>query len=263
MTSVRRATVAGQFYPGNAATLRETVLQFLRQHVDQRSQSMPKAIIVPHAGYVYSGVVAAAAYAHLQDWSASIRRVVLLGPAHRVWLSGLGLSSADEFETPLGSLALDRTANERIAYLPQVNYNDDAHAPEHSLEVQLPFLQIVLDDFRLLPIVVGDAEPEEVRQVLACFWEDPTTLFVVSTDLSHYHDYDSACSIDGKTSDAIIHCRDAEIGPADACGCRPLNGLLRMVKSSQSRIVPLMSCNSGDTAGTRDRVVGYGAYVVH
>jgi AmmeMemoRadiSam system protein B len=263
MTRIRPTAVAGQFYPGRAAELRQTVLDMLAQHADQHSPSVPKAIVAPHAGFIYSGIVAAAAYARVREWSDSIHRVVLLGPAHRVWLSGLGLSTADEFATPLGSVELDATAAERVAYLPQVSYNDDAHASEHSLEVQLPFLQLVLTDFKLLPIVVGEAAPEEVQQVLACFWEDPTTLFVVSTDLSHYHDYDSACDIDERTSQAIIDCRDAQIGPDNACGCRPLNGLLRMVHNSDSRVEPLMICNSGDTAGARDRVVGYGAYVVH
>ena len=263
MTRIRQAAVANQFYPGKAAELRETVIQMLRRHDNQRAQSMPKALITPHAGYIYSGIVAAAAYARLQDWANSIQRVVLLGPAHRAPLYGLGLSTADEFATPLGSVKIDAVAYERIAYLPQVEYNDDAHASEHSLEVQLPFLQVVLNDFLLVPIVVGETRAEEVQQVLACFWEDPTTVLVVSTDLSHFHDYDGACSIDGMTSKAIVECRDADIGPDNACGCRPLNGLLRMVKNSGSEIVPLMLCNSGDTAGTRDRVVGYGAYVIN
>ena len=259
MTSVRPPAVAGLFYPGDAATLRASVVEYLA--ATQAAGAPPKAIIAPHAGYVYSGPIAAAAYARLSPARETITRVVLLGPAHRVAFEGLAVPDADAFTTPLGSVPLDREAIERITALPQVRTFDAAHAQEHSLEVHLPFLQEVLGDFRLVPLVAGDATAEEVGEVLDALWGGPETLIVISSDLSHYHDYDSARRLDRATSQAIETLRPQDIGYDQACGRIPVNGLLVVAKRRGLHATTLDLRNSGDTAGSRDRVVGYGAWV--
>jgi AmmeMemoRadiSam system protein B len=186
---------------------------------------------------------------------------VLLGPAHRVAIKGLAVSSADAFMTPLGSVPLDRAAIDRILTLPQVRSADTAHTEEHSLEVHLPFLQEVLEDFQLVPLVVGDATAAEVGEVIDTLWGGPETLIVISSDLSHYHDYDTARRLDRATSKAIEALRPQDIGFDQACGRIPVNGLLEVAKRRGLRVTTLDLCNSGDTAGSRDRVVGYGAWV--
>ncbi len=221
----------------------------------------PKALIAPHAGYVYSGAVAASAYARLRAVRDRIRRVVLLGPAHRVPFRGLAASSAQVFETPLGAVELDQDALAALADLPQVRVLDEAHRREHSLEVQLPFLQMALTQFSLVPLVVGDASAEDVAEVLERLWGGPETLVVVSSDLSHYHDYETARVRDGKTTAAIEALRDDVIGYDDACGRNPVNGLLHAAKGHGLHAHTVDLRNSGDTAGPRDQVVGYGAYV--
>ena len=227
----------------------------------------PGALIVPHAGFVYSGLVAAQAYACIQQFAHEINRVVLLGPAHRVAVRGMALSSADNFQTPLGTIPLDKAANAQLALLPLVAVNNDAHELEHSLEVQLPFLQEVLDEFKLVPIVVGEASPEEVYTVLNHFSSDVSrdknTLIVISTDLSHFENYENATSHDRKTSLAIKNLEYENISYGDACGRNPLNGLLYFARKKNLHIQDLVLKNSGDVSGERDRVVGYGAYVLH
>ena len=267
MKQIRPAAVAGMFYPGDPEELREMIDRDLREAVvaSDGAAAVPKALIVPHAGYIYSGPIAASAYARLLPARGRIRRVVLLGPSHRVPLLGLASSSADDFQTPLGDIPLARTAIEAVEQLPQVRRLDEAHAMEHSLEVQLPFLQVVLGTFELVPLVVGDASPAEVAEVLETLWGGPETLIVISSDLSHYHDYDTAYALDGATSHAIEHLQLEKIDGNHACGCRAVNGLLYLLRERaetlglQGKTIDLR--NSGDTAGTRDQVVGYGAYV--
>jgi AmmeMemoRadiSam system protein B len=257
MSKVRRPAVAGQFYPAEAPRLRRLVEQYLEEASE--NGKLPRAIIAPHAGYIYSGPIAASAYVRLRAGRNAIRRVVLLGPAHRVPVRGLAASSADAFATPLGEVPLDREAIDRILELPQVHVQDDAHAPEHGLEVHLPFLQTVLADFRLVPLVVGEAAPAAVAEVLAQFAGDPHTLIVVSSDLSHYQDYDNARRLDQEASMAIEHLRPLAAG--QACGRHAINGLLHLARERgwQAHTVDLR--NSGDTAGPRHQVVGYGAYL--
>lgn len=257
-STVRSPAVAGLFYPQDANELRAAVGEMLagaRACLAQR----PKVLIAPHAGYVYSGPVAAAAYVELHERAAEIDRVVLLGPAHRVALRGVGVASVDEFATPLGPIPVDDAARAQVLELPGVMLNDAAHAEEHSLEVHLPFLQAVLRDFALLPLVVGDASPEQVAQVLDAVWGGDDTLIVISTDLSHFHDYQSARRIDADTV-AQIEAQVNTIAPQQACGCRPLNGLLTVTRRRGMQIVTLDARNSGDTAGSHDRVVGYAAF---
>jgi MEMO1 family protein len=259
MPNVRVPAVAGLFYPADACDLKAVIAQYLDAATP--TGTVPKAIIAPHAGYIYSGPVAATVYARLRPARGTIERVVLLGPSHRVGFRGLALSSADYFDTPLGRIAVDRDAIALIRGLPQVSVSDAAHAQEHSLEVQLPFLQEVLGKFSLVPLAVGEARASEVGEVLERLWGAAETLIVISSDLSHYHDYASAQTLDRTTSRAIEALEADAIDYENACGRVPVGGLLHIArkKGMTARTIDLR--NSGDTAGPRDRVVGYGAYV--
>ena len=263
MTTVetRPPAVAGMFYPAAAATLQSTVDELLAT-APAVAMSQPKAIIAPHAGYIYSGPTAARVYAALAPWRRTIRRVVLLGPTHRVAVRGLALPTCRNFATPLGTIPLDAAAMTQLDALPQVSRNDPAHALEHSLEVHLPFLQRALDDFTLVPLAVGDAAPEAVAEVLDRLWGGDETLIVVSSDLSHFLPYGTARQVDDNTCRHIL-ALDTHIHPEQACGAYPLNGLLLAARRRglQARLLDL--CNSGDTAGDRDRVVGYAAFAFH
>ena len=261
MSSLRPAAVAGLFYPSDANELHSTVEHLLKE-VPASGDVAPKAVIAPHAGYIYSGPVAASVYRRLEPLKGRVRRVVLLGPAHRVAVRGLALPGADGFETPFGAVPVDRDAVEALRALPQVCERADVHAQEHSLEVQLPFLQRVLGEFSLVPLVVGDASAEEVAEVLDLLWDGDETLIVVSSDLSHYHEYGVAQQMDRSTSDAIESLRYEDIGYEQACGRAPISGLLLEAqrRGLQAHLIDLR--NSGDTAGPRDHVVGYGAYVL-
>ena len=218
-------------------------------------------MIVPHAGYIYSGPIAASGYARLLNSPGVYTRVLLLGPAHRVAFSGLAATSAAAFSTPLGEIPVDQAAILRLAELPQVRILDDAQRLEHSLEVHLPFLQITLGHFSLVPLVVGDASAEDVCQVLELEAPLPGTLLVVSSDLSHYHDYATAVRIDADTSRQIEALDHLAIGYGQACGRNPVNGLLLYAKRNSLTAETIDLRNSGDTAGPRDQVVGYGTYV--
>lgn len=257
----RHTAVAGLFYPDNPVELTTMVKGFL-DAVPVEEAPPPKAIIVPHAGYAYSGAVAARAYARLANLRDRIRRVVLLGPSHRVPLRGIGAPTAKYFESPLGNVEVDRAAIATIESLPQVIYHDSAHRLEHSLEVHLPFLQMLFDDFALVPLVVGEVGPEHMAEVLESLWGGEETLIVISSDLSHYHPYEVARQQDAQTSRHIETLDYQHIQYDDACGRNPVNGLLYLAKRRGLGIRTLALCNSGDTAGSRDRVVGYGAYVL-
>lgn len=256
----RQPTVAGLFYPANPSQLSHMLENFL-QHSDTGTQP-PKAIIAPHAGYVYSGPVAASAYARLKPAHATITRVVLMGPSHRVGFQGLAVSEADAFVTPLGTIAVDQEATAKLCGLPFVGYLEAAHSQEHSLEVHLPFLQTVLDNFKLVPVVTGDATPPQVAQVLDCLWGGPETLIVISSDLSHYHDYLTAKKLDQATSTLIEHLQYEQLSHDAACGKVPVSGLLKLARDKSLAIKTIDLRNSGDTAGDKNRVVGYGAYII-
>jgi len=257
MSSVRPAAVAGMFYPDDNRRLAHEVQQMLARA--RQFDLVPKALIVPHAGYIYSGAIAATAYAALRPCAAQIRRVVLLGPTHRVAVRGLALPGVDALETPLGRVMLDRSAATALARLPQVTVSAEAHALEHSLEVQLPFLQSVLPDFTLLPLAVGIATAEEVAEVLEAVWGGEETLIVVSSDLSHYLPYNDAQRADNETTQSILELHQP-IAHDHACGGTPISGLI--ISAKQHHLTPhlLDLRNSGDTAGTRDRVVGYASF---
>lgn len=257
----RPAAVAGMFYPAAAGALRAEIARWLTDAsagAGEPDQAAPKLLVVPHAGYAYSGPVAAHAYALLEPWRERIARVVLLGPAHRVAVRGLAAPTVATFETPLGMVALDRAAIDALADLPQVTSSDVAHAQEHSLEVQLPFLQQVLGRFAVVPLAVGQASASEVAEVLDRLWGGDETVVVISTDLSHYLPHAQARAADAATVDRIL-ALDPSIDHDQACGATPLNGALRVAQARglTPRLLDLR--NSGDTAGDRSRVVGYGA----
>lgn len=261
MSSVRPAAVAGMFYPESPGDLDAQVRSYLEQAPrPAEPAARPKALIVPHAGYVYSGPIAAAAYARLAAARDDIRRVVLLGPAHRVLLRGLGVPSADSFATPFGEVEVDRAAVARALDLPQVTESDCAHALEHSLEVQLPFLQRVLGKFRLVPFAVGETTAAQVAEVIELLWGEAETLVVVSSDLSHYHTYDRARSLDRSSAQSVL-ALSPTLDNSQACGALPINGLLTVVRRRGLQPELLDLRNSGDTAGDRLRVVGYGSFV--
>ncbi len=260
MSTIRPAAVAGSFYPGDAPALAAEVAAYLAEAVPGAAHARaPKAIIAPHAGYMYSGAIAGSIYARLAPLAGIVRRVVLAGPAHRVYVKGVAIPSAQGFASPLGTVALDLGALAALRKLPFVEVNDRAHAHEHSLEVHLPFLQAVLGEFALVPLVVGDASPGEMEQLLDTLWGGRETLIVVSSDLSHYLPYDSARGRDRDTARAIVDLA-ATLMPEEACGAAPINGLLKAARARGMSAEMVDLRNSGDTAGTRERVVGYGAF---
>ncbi|MFQ5732381.1 MAG: AmmeMemoRadiSam system protein B [Planctomycetaceae bacterium] len=260
MPRTRPPAVAGRFYPGDPVELELAVREYLVGGAGPLNP--PKAVIVPHAGYPYSGPVAGSGYRQVEALHGSVTRVVLVGPAHYVAVKGLVTSAADFFETPLGRIPLDRDAIDDLLALPQVTVDDDAHRPEHSLEVQLPFLQVTLGEFQLVPLLVGSTTPEAVAEVLTCVWGGPETLIVVSSDLSHFHDWETATWLDRQTAESIVQGRVADLAGERACGYLPIGGLLTAARAAGLTPTTLDVRNSGDTAGPKDRVVGYGAFAL-
>ena len=275
-TTVRSAAVAGMFYPGDASVLRAELDGYLNispaapswasfartaKAGDSHRGSL-KALIVPHAGYVYSGATAGRAFAELAAIAARIRRVVLLGPTHRVAVQGIAVPTMEAFATPLGNIPLDRQTIAALTDLPQIVVSDAAHAQEHSLEVQLPFLQTVLGEFSLVPLAIGNASVDDVAAVLKHVWGGDETLIVVSSDLSHYHAYREAQHLDADTAEHILKF-ELLTSFDQACGALPINGLLHVGSRRGMTIDRLAQCNSGDTAGDRERVVGYAAFALY
>ena len=269
--NIRPHAVASMFYPGGAAELRQAVQNYLSNAGTEEDVSQLKiekiaelrTLIVPHAGYIYSGKIAASAYRLLEQNQNQFKRVLLLGPAHRLWLQGAAFPETDAFETPLGEITLDKELIEKmLAEFSWISVSDEAHSEEHCLEVQLPFLQETLGDFELLPLVVGETKTEQITEIIHQFSEDTETLIVISTDLSHFHDYQTARGIDARTANAIELLEQNRISTEDACGAYPLRGALLAASQNQWNVHRLGLCNSGDTAGDRGRVVGYGAWAM-
>ncbi|NTU57662.1 MAG: AmmeMemoRadiSam system protein B [Chlorobiaceae bacterium] len=260
MNTIRQAAVAGTFYEASKESLVRDVRDLLSQVKEPAEGTpCPKALIVPHAGYLYSGSTAAAAYITLRRHAAVITRVVLLGPVHRVPVNGLALPDAQAFATPLGVIEIDQDAVRSLAGLPQVVVSGAAHQAEHSLEVQLPFLQNVLGSFKLVPLAVGNASNGQVAEVLNRLWGGPETVIVISSDLSHFHKYDQARQIDQETVQRILH--GVPLYTYDqACGATPINGMILAAK--QHGLIPSLVgfCNSGDKVANRDSVVGYASF---
>ncbi|MCB0366439.1 MAG: AmmeMemoRadiSam system protein B [Bdellovibrionaceae bacterium] len=261
MEHVRQPAVAGAFYPSSPELIRAQIQEFMGLAAEVQWQA--KALVVPHAGYIYSGPIAAQAYQSLTALGSTPSRVILLGPSHRVPVRSMALPSASSFLTPLGSVAIDHQAAKTLGSLEFVELSDEAHAFEHSLEVQLPFLQTILgQDFQILPLVVGHASPEQICQALELV-TDKDSLIVVSTDLSHYLSYRLAQSVDQETVSAILKFQSDVIEPNRACGAYPLKGLMKYAQKMGWKPELLDLRNSGDTAGDKDRVVGYGALLYH
>ncbi len=258
---IRKPAVAGLFYPDRTAELEQTVASLVAAS-DEAPASAPKALIAPHAGYVYSGPTAGVAFRRIQPFADQIRRVVLIGPCHRYAFRGLALPTATALATPLGIVSVDLELSRRVLSLEQVQVDDRAHQGEHSLEVELPFLQWLLTEFEVLPLTVGDASPNEVAEVLETVWGGPETLIVISSDLSHYLPYDEARTVDRRTADTIL-ALDGTLAPEHACGARALNGFLEVARRQGLKPELLRLENSGDTAGDRQRVVGYSAFAFY
>jgi len=249
--------VSGLFYPQNAPDLDRTLDGLLKGA--PLDAPVPKAVIVPHAGYIYSGAVAAQAYRALAPAAGTLRRVLLFGPSHREWFRGLAVPCVSAFATPLGPVTVDRAALAQLSGLASVVASDSPHTREHSLEVQLPFLRRVLPAASIVPVLIGEASAAAVETVMNTLWGGPETVIIVSSDLSHYHRYEEARQLDQATATAILDGR-ADLDGDEACGCVAVNGLLRAARRHGLRARLFDLRNSGDTAGTRDRVVGYGAF---
>jgi len=258
----RIAAVAGQFYPDEPAVLQTDINQYLNEvsTLSDSDNSELKAIIVPHAGYIYSGSIAASAYNRLRKQSSTISNVILLGPAHRLSFKGIASSSANYFDTPLGAVEINSSLVDKLKHFNFINCIDAAHKSEHSLEVQLPFLQIVLKYFKIVPLLIGDCDPDDVAKILEFLWGGKETLIVISSDLSHFNNYKIAIKNDNNTSQAILNLQPENIRYEDACGRTPVNGLLKIAQKKRLKVSILDVRNSGDTAGDKQRVVGYGAY---
>lgn len=260
--TIRPTAVAGLFYPADAALLAGQVQALLAHAGATEEMRPPKALIVPHAGYVYSGAIAASAYARLRSLRGKVQRVVLLGPVHRVPVRGLALPDVQAFASPMGEVALDTQALAALADLPQVVVDDRCHAQEHSLEVHLPFLQSVLGEFKLVPLAVGDASAAQVAEVLERLWGGDETLIVASSDLSHYLPYATAQQLDAATAQAVLDLR-TDLSHEQACGATPVNGLLLAARHHRLQAQLLDLRNSGDTAGDKSQVVGYAAFAFY
>ena len=258
---VREAALLDQFYPADPEILRQEVTGFIAAASPE--PITPRAAIVPHAGYMFSGPVAGTAYAYLQRMRGRFSRVVILGPSHRVAFRGLALSGARAFRTPLGLVALDQAAIAELCKTPGVQVHDVPHQREHCIEVQLPFLQVALGEFSLVPILVGQAEPEQICPILEKFFSDPQTLIVVSSDLSHFLSYTQAKEIDTFTKNCIEQCTLEELTGDHACGYQPLKGLLLYARQHNLKVSAVHLANSFDTAKASGRVVGYGSFILY
>ncbi len=261
MEIIRPPAVAGMFYPKNPYVLSNMIEQNLAQATSTSVATIPKVLIVPHAGYIYSGSIAASAFALLEPYRQLINRVVIIGPSHRVGFNGVAISSVDDFSTPLGSIPIDKEAQAKLSEIAGVHVIDEAHAAEHSLEVQLPFLQFILDQFTIVPIVAGDANPQLIAKIIENLWGGSETLIIISSDLSHYHQYQTAQQLDQTTSHAILGLDVNTVDSQHACGCVGIRGLLTFAQCHPLEASVLDLRNSGDTAGSKDSVVGYGAFL--
>lgn len=261
--STREPAVAGTFYPADSASLAKIVDRLVGEVTVGNDDQLGWGYIVPHAGYRYSGPIAAQVYARLRAHAARVRRVVLVGPAHRVPLEGCAATGAELWRTPLGDVPVDTVGVRALAAAGLVAVDDRPHEPEHSLEVQVPFLQRVLDQtVPIVPICVGQARAERVAAVVEAASRDDGTVVLCSTDLSHYLPDEQARERDGRTAEAIMTLSDDRIGGYDACGSFALRGLLRWAARTGLRPVPLALGNSSDASGDPERVVGYSAFAL-
>ena len=261
----RQASVAGSFYPKDPIQLKKTLTSLLNANEDLNIDfpTPVKAIIAPHAGYIYSGPVAAKAYSLVSTYIKRKNKITIIGPSHFVPFNGIALSSAEFFETPLGKIKVDHHAYKLINRIPEVIYLDKAHDREHSIEVHLPFIQYLKKDVRIIPLAVGQTSYQKVAKVLEKLCEEEDNLIIISSDLSHYHTYKYAQKYDLQTALNIENHKCSQLGPDEACGYLPIAGLLKMAKDHKYKIKRIDLCNSGDTSGSKDSVVGYGTWIFH
>jgi len=258
---LRTAAVADQFYPADRGQLAAQVTDLLQNSNPYPIQ--PKALIVPHAGYVYSGRTAGLAFSLLKSSKNVINKIVILGPCHRVYLKGAAIPRCEFFETPLGNVPLDIDCLAKLSQFPQVSISEEAHILEHSIEVQLPFLQSIFSDFKLIPIVIGDISGQQLTEVINYLWGNEQTLIVVSSDLSHFLDYQSAIALDNQTTKAIESFQPDKISREAACGGEGIKALLNLAQKNHLHVKTLNQCNSADSIGDKNRVVGYGSYAFY
>ena len=261
MTHIRQAAVSGTFYPANPPLLRQMVAEFLAEAEHALSDTVPKAIIAPHAGYIYSGPIAGSAFKTWQGRMEGVRRIILIGPAHTMAVRGLATVTAAAFQTPFGEVTVDQEAVAQLLPLTQVHGDDRAHRREHCLEVMLPFLQTIGKDFTIVPLLAGQTTGADVAEVLAAVWGGPETRILISSDLSHYHEYRTARQLDQATAMAIEQLQPNKLGQGSACGRLAIQGLLLQARTKGMQATTIDLRNSGDTAGPKDRVVGYGAFM--
>lgn len=260
MSTIHRSVVAGTFYPAEPQALQQIITEFLQDAQQYAGFPLPKAIIAPHAGYVYSGPIAASAYACLKNAQNKIKNVVILAPAHRYMVEGIATTSKDFYATPLGNVKIARDLVDAVTDLPFIFTLDDAFSTEHALEVQLPFLQMLLKDFAIVPFLVGHVDVANVAILLERLWDDDETLIVISSDLSHYLPYAQAKNTDAQAAKAILELNPAALKYDMACGNIAIRGLLTVAANKKLRAAQIDLRNSGDTAGSKDQVVGYGAF---
>ncbi len=260
MSLVRQPSVANQFYPANVLELEAQIDQYLS--VDATT-AIPKAIIVPHAGYIYSGGIAGQVFSNIIKVADQIKRVVLFGPAHRWGFRGVASSDVDYFLTPLGSIPVDKALQQFAVEEAGVLLEERAFDGEHCLEVQLPFLQKTLNDFKILPLIIGDCESDKVVSLMEALWGEEDTLIVISSDLSHFLDYDHCVAKDRRTADAINEKKYQTLDYHDACGRTGVKAVLKIAQEKQLTVEEVAICNSGDTAGNKERVVGYGGWLIY
>jgi len=254
---IRRAAVSGRFYPSDKLELSKIISSFMRKAVIT-NREIPKAIISPHAGYIYSGQIAAAGYKVLERPN-NIKKIILFAPSHFANFDGIVASNVDFFETPFGKIKVNNNSIERLEKKSLINVDNFAHEQEHSIEVQLPFLQYILNEFQIVPLLVSSNGFKNIPAIINELM-DKETLIVVSSDLSHYLPYEKAVITDKKTADHILNLEYDELSIDSACGIGAIKGLLLYTKIKHGKIDLIELKNSGDTSGDKSSVVGYGAF---
>ena len=263
--NIRPMAVAGRFYPANAPALHQWLQSTIEINAKPDSaKAPPRALIAPHAGYIYSGETAAKAFAFWKDCQDEIQTVVIMGPAHYVGFHGIATIDHQQVATPFGSLEINNQMREEL--LEKFSYlqvNNEANAPEHSLEVMFPFVKELLPDTKILPLLNGAVSTEDVSEVLQFLWQQKGVYFVISSDLSHFHPYQEAQALDAKTANWIEQSQWQKLDGNHACGYKGIQGLLAMKAAKNVSIQRIACVNSGDTAGSKDSVVGYGSWAIY
>ncbi|MDH5654459.1 MAG: AmmeMemoRadiSam system protein B [Spirochaetia bacterium] len=258
METVRESAVAGSFYPDEKKHLADLVDSYLSG--EDKKNPLPEAIIVPHAGYMYSGAVAGKGYTSIKQ--LDIKNILIIGPAHRVYVNGLAIPDCDAFVTPLGKISVNKELYPELVKLPFISINDEAHKDEHCIEVQLPFLQRLFTSFQIIPVLAGNADEEQI-QTLFDLTSGKIDLIIVSSDLSHYNSYETAKNLDRNAANSIEALDPFSLESEQACGSRPIKGLLLYAKRAGLKVKTLVLQNSGDVSGSRSSVVGYGSFIFY